>query len=60
MEKLFIIGAEICAFILSALCVYHYLAGNCENMVMLFSLMFAAMAVWCHRIQKLLKFDFRL
>ena len=60
MEKIFIIGAEICAILLSILCVYHYFASNCDGMVIFFFLVFAAMAIWCHKIQKHIKFDFKL
>lgn len=60
MEKLLIIGAEICAFILSILCVYHYCVNNSGGVAILFSIIFAVAAYVCHRIQKDLKFDFKL
>lgn len=60
MGKIFIISAEICAIILSFLCVYHYFANDCSGMVMFFSFMFAVMAICCHKLQKGIKFDFKL
>lgn len=60
MEKVLIIGAEVCAVLLSILCVYHYFTGNCDSSVVVFSIVFAIMAAWCHKIQKDIEFDFRL
>ena len=54
------IGSEICAAILSILCVYHYFASHCDGMVIFFAVMFAVMAVLCHKIQKSLRFDIKL
>ena len=60
MEKICCIIAEICAVLLSILCVYHYFSIDSDGMILLFSLMFAVMALWCHKIQKDIKFDFKL
>lgn len=60
MEKVLIISAEVCAVLLSILCVYHYFTSNCDGMVILFSIIFAGMAIWCHNLQKDIKFDFKL
>ena len=60
MEKLLIIGAGICNALLSILSVYYYCANHCDGMVLFFSLMFAVMAIWCYKIQKPLKFDFKI
>ena len=55
MEKILVISVEVCAILLSALCVYTYFKDY-DGMVMFFSIMFAGMAVWCHGIQKSMKF----
>ena len=60
MEKVCIIGAEICAALLSILMIYHYFANDCDGVVLFFSILFAIMSVWCHKIQKDIKFDFKL
>lgn len=60
MEKLFMIAAEICAFILSLLCVYHWSEGHSGGMSLFFALLFMIMGAWCHKIQRTIKFDFRL
>lgn len=61
MEKLFMIMAEICAILLSILCVYHHFnSGYDSDIAILFSIVFAIMAIWCHSIQRTLRFDFRL
>lgn len=60
MEKLLIILAEICSALLSILCVYHYFAHDNRGIIILFSLVFAGMAVWLHKIQRPLHFDFKV